>query len=185
MRVIAGSARHLNLKTVPGMDVRPTTDKTKETLFNVLNADVPYSKFLDLFSGSGAIGIEALSRGADKCIFVEKSRNALSCIKNNLDFTKLGDNAVILPMDVIAAIKSLESNGEVFDIVFMDPPYNKELEKSVLEVLSSSSLINNDSIIIVESSNETDLSYIGNLGMHIYKEKVYKTNKHTFICKDN
>ena len=185
MRVIAGSARHLNLKTVPGMDVRPTTDKTKETLFNVLNADVPYSKFLDLFSGSGAIGIEALSRGADKCVSVEKSRNALSCIKDNLDFTKLGDNAVILPMDVIAAIKSLESNGEVFDIVFMDPPYNKELEKSVLEVLSSSSLINNDSIIIVESSNETDLSYIGNLGMHIYKEKVYKTNKHTFICKDN
>lgn len=185
MRVIAGSARHLNLKTVPGMDVRPTTDKTKETLFNVLNADVLYSKFLDLFSGSGAIGIEALSRGADKCVFVEKSRNALSCIKDNLDFTKLGDNAVILPMDVIAAIKSLESNGEVFDIVFMDPPYNKELEKSVLEVLSSSSLINNDSIIIVESSNETDLSYIGNLGMHIYKEKVYKTNKHTFICKDN
>lgn len=185
MRVIAGSARHLNLKTVPGMDVRPTTDKTKETLFNVLNADVLYSKFLDLFSGSGAIGIEALSRGADKCVFVEKNRNALSCIKDNLDFTKLGDNAVILPMDVIAAIKSLESNGEVFDIVFMDPPYNKELEKSVFEVLSSSSLINNDSIIIVESSNETDLSYIGNLGMHIYKEKVYKTNKHTFICKDN
>ena len=98
---------------------------------------------------------------------------------------KLSDNAVIMPMDVIAAIKSLETNGEVFDIIFMDPPYNKELEKSVLEVLSSSNLINNDSIIIVESSKETDLSYIGNLGMHIYKEKVYKTNKHTFICKDN
>ena len=185
MRVIAGSARHLNLKTVPGMDVRPTTDKTKETLFNVLNADVPYSKFLDLFSGSGAIGIEALSRGADKCVFVEKSRNALSCIKDNLDFTKLSDNAVIMPMDVLSAIKTLETKGEVFDIIFMDPPYNKELEKGVLEVLSSSCLINNDSIIIVESSNETDLSYIGNLGMHIYKEKVYKTNKHTFICKDN
>ena len=88
-------------------------------------------------------------------------------------------------MDVLSAIKTLETKGEVFDIIFMDPPYNKELEKSVLEVLSNSSLINNDSIIIVESSNETDLSYIGNLGMHIYKEKVYKTNKHTFICKDN
>lgn len=185
MRVIAGSARHLNLKTVPGMDVRPTTDKTKETLFNVLNADVPYSRFLDLFSGSGAIGIEALSRGADKCVFVEKSRNALGCIKDNLEFTKLADNAQVMPMDVLSAIKTLETKGEVFDIIFMDPPYNKELEKSVLEVLSNSSLINNDSIIIVESSNETDLSYIGNLGMHIYKEKVYKTNKHTFICKDN
>jgi len=181
MRVIAGSARHLNLKTIPGMDIRPTTDKTKETLFNVLNADVPYSVFLDLFSGSGSIGIEALSRGAEKCVFVEDSNKALACIDENLTFTKLKDRADVMPMDVFAALKTLSRKGDKFDIIFMDPPYNRELEKKALEIIASSDLLNEDAIIVVESSNETDLSYIKDLGMHIYKEKIYKTNKHTFI----
>ena len=135
MRVIAGSARHLNLKTVPGMDIRPTTDKTKETLFNVLNADIPYSVFLDLFSGSGSIGIEALSRGAEKCIFVEDSNKALACIDENLTFTKLKDRAEVMPMDVFAALKTLSRKGDKFDIIFMDPPYNRELEKKALEII--------------------------------------------------
>lgn len=181
MRVIAGSARHLNLKTIPGMDIRPTTDKTKETLFNVLNADVPYSVFLDLFSGSGSIGIEALSRGAEKCVFVEDSNKALACIDENLTFTKLKDRADVMPMDVFAALKTLSRKGDKFDIIFMDPPYNRELEKKALEIIASSDLLNEDAIIVVESSNETDLSYIKDLGMHIYKEKIYNTNKHTFI----
>ena len=99
MRVIAGTARSMPLKTVKGMDVRPTTDKTKETLFNVLQTDVPDSRFLDLFSGSGAIGIEALSRGAASAVFVEHNRQAVACIKENLTKTKLMSQAESMPVE--------------------------------------------------------------------------------------
>ena len=87
MRVIAGKARRLALKTVPGMETRPTTDRIKETLFNILQPEIPDCRFLDLFSGSGGIGIEALSRGAESAVFVEKNPKACACIRENLTFT--------------------------------------------------------------------------------------------------
>ena len=89
MRVIAGKARSLRLKTIEGMDTRPTTDRIKETLFNMLQPYMADCRFLDLFAGSGAIGIEALSRGADCCVFVEQQRKAADCIRDNLKFTRL------------------------------------------------------------------------------------------------
>lgn len=187
MRVIAGKARRLQLKTVKGMDTRPTTDRIKETLFNMIN-DVLYgSVFLDLYSGSGAIGIEALSRGASRAYFVEYNREACNCIKDNLKFTRLEENAVVMQMSCLEALKKLEKNT-VCDIVFMDPPYNKEFEKEVLIFLSKSDLIDENSLIIVEASLETDMSYANNLGFEITKEKEYKTNKHVFfkyVEKDN
>ena len=88
MRVIAGKARRIQLKTVPGMETRPTTDRIKETLFNVLQTELYSARFLDLFSGSGAIGIEALSRGCEMAVFVENNRNAAECIRENLKATK-------------------------------------------------------------------------------------------------
>ena len=88
MRIIAGTARSLPLKTIEGRDTRPTTDKIKETLFNVLQADIPDCYFLDLFAGSGQIGLEAISRGADYCVFVENSKKAVACIEDNIHFTK-------------------------------------------------------------------------------------------------
>ena len=96
MRVIAGKCRSLPLKTVPGRQTRPTTDRIKETLFNMLSNDIPRCRFLDVFSGSGAIGIEALSRGAAMAVFVENSRKAVECINKNLAFTKLADRAQVL-----------------------------------------------------------------------------------------
>ena len=93
MRVIAGSARSLPLSTIEGTDTRPTQDRIKETLFNMLQSDIPGCKFLDLYSGSGAIGIEALSRGAAKAVLVENSKKAVECIKDNLTFTKLADKS--------------------------------------------------------------------------------------------
>ena len=180
MRVIAGTARSMPLKTVKGMDVRPTTDKTKETLFNVLQTDVPDSRFLDLFSGSGAIGIEALSRGADYAVFVENDKNALACIEENLKHTGLNDKAGIYKQDVFVSLQSLEYKYE-FDIVFMDPPYDKELERRVLEYLTMSKLIHEDTLIIFEASLDTDISYLEDLGYELIKEKKYKTNKHVFV----
>ena len=99
MRVIAGKARRLLLCTVPGMEVRPTTDKIKETLFNIIMADIPGCRFLDLFAGSGAIGIEALSRGADYAVFVDKSKAAVSCIKENLKHTGFESLSRVCAMD--------------------------------------------------------------------------------------
>jgi len=181
MRVIAGSRRHLILKTVPGMAVRPTQDRTKETLFNIINPYLADCRFLDLFSGSGGIGIEALSRGAKDVVMVEQSAESLACIKENLKTTRFTEEARLLSMDVFKAIPLLESEGKAFDIIFMDPPYDNELEKQVLEQICDSCLVNEDTLIIVEASLQTDFSYLENLGLEMYREKRYKNNRHVFI----
>lgn len=181
MRVIAGKKRHLVLRAVKGDTVRPTTDRTKETLFNVLNPYIAGRSFLDLFSGTGAIGIEALSRGAEYVVFVENAKDSLDCIKDNLKTTGLTEEARIIARDALSAIGILETEKRSFDLIFMDPPYNRELEKQVLTKLSGSGLLNEDTIIIVEASKETDFSYISELGFECYKEKDYLNNKHVFL----
>lgn len=183
MRVIAGSAKRLQLKTLDGMDTRPTTDRIKETLFNIITPSLFGSVFLDLFSGSGGIGIEALSRGAKEAVFVENNPKAMACIKENLNTTKLAHKATTLTKDVMTALYQLEGEKN-FDYIFMDPPYNKELEKKVLTYLAGSDLVYEDTVIIVEAAKETDFSYIEDLGFYLIKEKNYKTNKHVFIGKE-
>jgi len=159
MRVIAGSARSLRLKTLDGMDTRPTTDRIKETLFNMIGPSMFDCVFLDLFAGSGGIGIEALSRGAREAVFVENNPKAMMCVKDNLKFTKLEGKAVTLTTDVMNALYKLEGE-KVFDYIFLDPPYDRGFEKRVLEYLSDSSLVYEDTQIIVEASKETDFSYL-------------------------
>ena len=186
MRVIAGKARSLPLKTVPGKDVvRPTTDRIKETLFNILAPDIADCRFLDLFAGSGAIGIEALSRGAQKACFVEKSQKAVECIKENLRFTRLEQNAQIVERDVLTALRILEAQGDEFDIIFMDPPYGRLLEKDALSFLSRSSLVARDAILVVEASRATSFSYLEEYSFHLDREKIYGSNKHVFISKED
>ena len=182
MRVIAGKARRLNLKTIPGNETRPTTDRIKETLFNILQPEIPGCRFLDLFSGSGAIGIEALSRGADYAVFVEKNPKACACIRENLSFTKLSEGGKLLNMDVLQALRSMEGQA-AFDCIFMDPPYNNELERQVLEYLQDSSLADEDTLIIVEADLHTDFSYVEEFGYELSRSKEYKTNKHIFLCR--
>lgn len=184
MRVIAGKARSLPLKTIEGKDTRPTTDRIKETLFNMLQTRVPDAAFLDLFSGSGAIGIEALSRGASHACFVENNKAALACIRDNLKFTKLEDDAMVMECDAVTAIHRLTGKGTVYDIIFMDPPYNMLWEKQVLEALKDSDILDSDTTIIVEASKDTDFSYVSELGFAIEKQKEYKTNKHVYLYLD-
>lgn len=179
MRVIAGVARSMPLRTPEGTDTRPTTDRIKETLFNILQNDIPGAVFLDLFSGSGAIGIEALSRGARKAYFVENSPKAIACIQENLKFTKLEDKAVVLKQEAAVGVTSVYEK-EV-DIIFMDPPYNEEHEKRVLAMLSNAKYVTEDSLIIVEVALKTDLDYIHEYGFSVVREKKYKTNKHVFL----
>ncbi|MCD7867145.1 MAG: 16S rRNA (guanine(966)-N(2))-methyltransferase RsmD [Clostridiales bacterium] len=182
MRVIAGTARRLNLKTIDGMETRPTTDRIKETLFNILQPEIPGCRFLDLFSGSGGIGIEALSRGARQAVFVEKNPRACACIRDNLVFTKLSDRGSLLRMDVLQALRSLEGR-ESFDCIFMDPPYGRELEKQVLAYLAHSRVPAEDALLVVEADLETDFSYLEEYGFMCCRDKVYKTNRHVFIKK--
>lgn len=183
MRVIAGSARRLNLKTIEGLDTRPTTDRIKETLFNMINPRLPGSTFLDLFSGSGGIGIEALSRGAAQAVFVEQNPKAVECIRENLRTTRLEERAVVMACDALTGLKRLEGKNYVFDTVFMDPPYDRDLEKLVLQYLAGSGLIDGDTVLITEASLKTDFSYVESLGFYITKKKEYKTNKHVFLEK--
>lgn len=183
MRVIAGKAKSLRLKTIEGDGTRPTTDRIKETLFNMINNDMYDCIFLDLFSGSGGIGIEALSRGAEKAYFVECNKKASACIRENLEFTKLTDLAVTMETTVNSALKLLDGK-EKFDYIFMDPPYNKQIEKEVLENIKKTHIADENTVIIVEASKETGFDYVGELGYEIIKEKLYKTNKHLFLkCK--
>ncbi|MBE5929760.1 MAG: 16S rRNA (guanine(966)-N(2))-methyltransferase RsmD [Lachnospiraceae bacterium] len=181
MRVIAGSRRSIRLTTVKGDKVRPTTDRIKETLFNILQPDIPGASFLDLFSGSGAIGIEALSRGAKEAVLVEQDREALTCIRTNLKATRFEAEAQVKPGDVISVLRTLQHAP--FDLIFMDPPYDLGLEEKVLTVLSQVSYVDEYTKIIVEASVDTDMSYAESLGFSIYREKSYGSNKHIFLEK--
>ena len=180
MRVIAGTARRLQLRTVKGMDTRPTTDRIKETLFNMLQPDLPGCSFLDLFAGSGGIGIEALSRGAARAVFVERDRKAAGCIRDNLALTHLDGKGSLLVCDVFKALEMMRGD-EPFDLIFMDPPYDHEIERRVLEALPGTGLVTRETKIIVEASEKTDFSYLDQLGYRTEKRKEYKTNVHMFL----
>ena len=180
MRVIAGTAKRRKLITLDGTDTRPTTDRIKETLFNILTPDLYGCHFLDLFAGSGGIGIEALSRGAEEAVFIEKNPKAAACIKENLRHTGLEEKGAVIQMDVFGALKRLEGDRR-FDFVFMDPPYRNDVEREVLVCLAGLQLLSEDGLIIIEAAKETPFSYVEDLGFEIVKEKTYKTNKHIFL----
>lgn len=181
MRVIAGTARSLRLKTPEGLDTRPTTDRIKETLFNMLQPYIPDAVFVDLFSGSGGIGIEALSRGARHAYFVENGKEALGCITENLNFTRLSDRATVLKQDAVSALSGIHERQ--VDVLFMDPPYEAGYERQVLSLLRTMPYLTEDTLIVVEAALSTDFSYVAQMGYALKKEKCYKTNKHVFLEK--
>ena len=182
MRVIAGKAKRLQLKTPTGMDTRPTTDRIKETLFNMIQDELYDIHFLDLFSGSGGIGIEALSRGARKAVFVEQNRNASDVIRDNLQYTHLHEQGEVMNCTALSAVTMLQGK-EKFHVVFMDPPYGKGLEKEILRLPAFREILEDKALIIVEADLETNLSDEDMVGFRLLKEKIYKTNKHIFLEK--
>lgn len=146
MRVITGLAKGCKLSSPIGLDVRPTLDRVKESLFSMLYPYIRESVVLDLFAGSGGLGIEALSRGAASCSFVEKNKKAYDCVVNNLRHTKLIDNASV---NLCSYEDFLNRNTQKFDIVFIDPPYSMGFEESVFPKLISH--LNDDSVVVLES----------------------------------
>ena len=183
MRVIAGEKRHLLLKTLDDLSIRPTTDKIKETLFNMIQFNIQGVNFLDLFAGSGAIGIEALSRGANMATFVDNNDRAIKVIKENLEHTGLAEKANVIKADASLSLENLSRKNETYGIVFMDPPYDKDLYRPVFERLSKSNIISSDTIIILEVALKDDAVGIEDLGFEIAKVKKYKSNKHIFFKK--
>ena len=150
MRVIAGAYRGRVLRTVEGAEVRPTSDRLRETLFNILAPRVLASRFLDVCAGSGAVGIEAISRGASPVTLIENSRRARSAIEANLRTLGIGGAVRLISRDALAALAQLAESSEQFDIVFFDPPYESGLYDPVMSNLAASNLISLDSITVVE-----------------------------------
>ena len=181
MRVIAGSARRLKLVTPEGNDTRPTQDRIKETLFNMIQMQVPGAVFIDLFSGSGGIGIEALSRGAKKAYFIENAMNAYKCIMQNIKTTHFEDVSTVIKSDVVIGLRNIHE--EEADIIFIDPPYHDDLYQRTLIQLESMSYVTKNTMIIIEAPVEMDFSFVEELGFEVRREKEYKTNKHVFVYR--
>lgn len=141
VRVIAGSAKGIHLNSVKGSTTRPIPDRIKGSLFNILAAVIPGSRVIDMYAGTGAIGIEALSRGAKSCIFIENDRSAIQIIKENLELTRLQADAWVLPCDVFEISPYLEKNNAQVDLIFAGPPYplleKKSYRDSLLSLFSS------------------------------------------------
>lgn len=182
MRIIAGVARSVPLITPKGNETRPTTDKVKETLFNMLQGYLVGARVLDLFAGSGQIGLEALSRGAKEAVFVERSEEAVHCIKENIKKTKFEKEASVMRTDVLSSLRSLSSEKRKFDLIFIDPPYGKNMEIEVLTALSQHDLLEEQGLIIVEADKDTDFSFCSGLDYLIVKDKIYKNNRHIFLA---
>ncbi len=153
MRVITGSARGRRLKELEGLETRPTTGKVKEALFSVIQFDIEGRRVLDLFAGTGQLGIEALSRGAECAVFVERRRDALQVIRENLEACGMTDKARVVNGDAMSYLKS----GEKFDLIFLDPPYASGLLEQALEEIVRFDICRRHGIIVAESAADKTL----------------------------
>ncbi len=183
MRVIAGSARRQLLKTPDGLKTRPTQDRIKETLFNIIQNEVPGSLFCDFCCGGGGIGIEALSRGAVRAYFIENDKDALSCLVDNIKKTHFEDTAVVLRTDAAAALSRIHEKH--LDIIYIDPPYDSPLAAQIVQALYDMPYIDENTLIIVETSLTSDFSFLEDAGFVLEREKRYKTQRHLFIRKES
>jgi len=177
--VISGTAGKRRLKSPRGLDVRPTSDRVKEALFNILGEHVADSCFLDLFAGTGNVGIEALSRGAHSVVFVENNHQNIRYIKKNLEITSLGARARLIRLDTEKALIMLGKEGRRFNLIFLDPPYLQNFEASALAQIDYQELLRPDGIIVIESSKKDRLP--GNPGrLEMFRQKRYGDTMLTF-----
>ena len=154
MRVITGTARGRRLKSLEGLDTRPTADRVKEGTFNIIQFDLEGRRVLDLFAGTGQMGIEALSRGAVSAVFVEQRRDAAAIVRDNLKTTLLDNKARVVCGDAMAYLASAK---EKFDIIFIDPPYAAKLWDNALAAISRFDILSNHGIIVCESPMEQEM----------------------------
>lgn len=157
MRVVAGEYGGRRLKAVPGMKTRPTTDKVKEAMFNIIGPYLDGGQVLDLFAGSGGLSIEAVSRGAEHATLVDRQYQAIKTIHENLSVTKEEDKFTVLKGDAYKMLNKLAKQEQGFDYVFLDPPYKKQQILELMEQLKNLGLLNTDALIICETDQVADL----------------------------
>ena len=155
MRIISGKARGTKLYTLEGKNTRPTLDRVKESLFNIIQMNILDSVFLDLFAGSGAIGLEAASRGAKKVILCEVEKNAADIISKNIEKTHMEDIAILYKMDFKKFLK--EKLDDKVDIIYLDPPYQTDYAIQALQILIEEQKVNSQTLIIIETNKETEI----------------------------
>ncbi len=155
MRIISGSRRGLKLKAPDGKNTRPTTDRVKESVFNIIQFTIPCDSALDLFAGSGALGIEAISRGCKSCTFVDSNKASVSLIAENLKAAGFQDKAKLIETD---AISFLLDSLDQFDLIFLDPPYNKGLLEPVIKLIFQRNLLKKDGLLVVESERGGEMA---------------------------
>lgn len=184
MRVISGTSRGTKLKSLEGDSTRPTLDRVKEALFNIISGYVYESVVLDLFSGSGSLAIEAMSRGASKAVVCDNNKKAIQIINDNLTKTQLIQKSIVMNEDYINCLKILKNKQMNFDLIFLDPPYNKELGIKAIQEISNLNLLNKDGILILETDKTENVpTEIG-----IYKksnERIYGRVKINFFEQGN
>jgi len=172
LRVIAGSAKGHPLKAPRGWVTRPTAARTREALFNILGDLVRGSRFLDLFAGSGAVGIEALSRGAALAVFVERDPRAVRVLRDNLARTRLETRAEVLALDAGAALRLLGRQGRRFELVFMDPPYGNGFPGPLLDLVTGHGLLAPAGLVILETSRHNPLPETAG-SLHLVRHRRY------------
>ena len=160
MRVISGNLRGRRLFSPKGQKLRPTSDRVKEAIFDILRDQFQGQNVLDLFAGTGALGIESLSRGARRAVFVEESPRSLITLRRNIEECRLKELAEVLGRAVLPALKILEARGEAFGLIFLDPPYDKGEARRVLEVLSTSSILTPGTLVVAEHSVSEEIDPI-------------------------
>ncbi len=183
MRIISGTARGTKLFTLTGDNTRPTLDRVKESLFNIINKKIYEAKVLDLFAGSGAIGLEFASRGAEKVVLCDNSKEAINIINKNIEKTHLKEKVELIKSDAIIVLEKLKN--EKYDIIFLDPPYNSQLiEKTVKKVFSQDMLSTDGTLIVETDDEERILKEIEKYKKNIYDTRSYGRVKLIFLRKE-
>lgn len=173
MRIISGIARGSKLITLEGTETRPTLDRVKEPLFSIIQSYIKDARVLDLFAGSGALGLEALSRGARNAVFCDVSEKAIHVIKQNIQKIKVEERTVVLEQSYSDTLKQLAKSKEEFDIIFLDPPYASGLLESAIREILEYKLLAKEGIIIVETDLEAELQKVQSIGLHIKDIRKY------------
>lgn len=183
MRIIAGSMRGTKLFTLDGLNTRPTLDRVKEPLFSIINFKLQDATVLDLFSGSGALGLESISRGAKIAYLCDSSRDAIRIINQNVQKTRFDGKAKIVSKNYEKALEEFTSQKLKFDIVFLDPPYKTDFAEKATQIIINNNLLNEDGIIVIETdTKETVLQNLQQVNVDIYDQRKYGRVSLIFLC---
>ncbi len=182
IKVIAGEKRGMNLYTLEGDNTRPTLTRVKETVFNIISFDLLDVSFLDLFAGSGAMGIEALSRGAKKGVFLDISKDAIDVINKNIKKAGYEDKSKIIKK---SSLEFLIETQEKFDIIYIDPPYNMDLHNQALKIIFERKLLNSGGILIIEVASKDKVLEEYTVDFNLFRTKNFKTFDIYFYRNEN